>query len=80
MTATKPVLAFGESATGHTVEPDVHMERGGPDGAIAVFNLYAPDGLLTDVLADDHSVIRTNTVEQVVEAWRRPVAVKLSRG
>jgi hypothetical protein len=50
------------------------MERGGPDGAIAVFNLYAPDGLLTDVLADDHSVIRTNTVEQVVEAWRRPVA------
>lgn len=32
------------------------------------------DGLLTDVLADDHSVIRTNTVEQVVEAWRRPVA------
>ena len=58
----------------HTVEPDVHMERGGPDGAIAVFNLYAPDGLLTDVLADDHSVIRTNTVEQVTEAWRRPVA------
>ena len=56
----------------HTVEPDVHMERGGPEGAIAVFNLYAPDGLLTDVLADDHSVIRTNTAEQVVEAWRRP--------
>lgn len=55
----------------HTTEPDIHMERGGPDGAVVVFNLYAPDGLLTDALSNDLDVLRTNSVDDVVKAWRR---------
>ena len=31
-------------------EGDIHMERGGPEGATVIFNLYAPDGRLTDML------------------------------
>ena len=29
---------------------DVHMEQGGPDGALVLFELYAPDGQLTEQL------------------------------
>ena len=47
----------------HTVEPDVHMERGAPK-APSPCSICTPP-TVTDVLADDHSVIRTNTVEQV---------------
>lgn len=36
---------------------DVHMERGGPEGVLVLFNLYAPDGLLAESLASDGSVI-----------------------
>ncbi len=55
----------------HTDDDDIHMEQGGPDGAVVVFNLFAPNGLLTDALTDDLGVIRTNTVDEVVAAWSR---------
>ena len=29
---------------------DMHMEQGGPDGALVLFELYAPDGQLTEQL------------------------------
>ncbi len=47
------------------------MEQGGPDGAVVLFNLFAPDGLLTDALTSELAVIRTNTVDEVVAAWSR---------
>ncbi|MDG1367458.1 MAG: hypothetical protein P8P85_10405 [Acidimicrobiales bacterium] len=55
----------------HTDDADIHMEQGGPDGAVVLFNLFAPDGLLTDALTSELAVIRTNTVDEVVTAWSR---------
>ena len=34
----------------HMPEGDVHVERGGPEGATILFNLYSPDGRLTQML------------------------------
>jgi len=45
---------------------DVHMERGGPEGALVLFNLYAPDGLLAESLASDGTVISESTLEQIL--------------
>jgi hypothetical protein len=36
-----------------------HLEVGGPDGALVLFSLYAPDGRLTQQLAEDGEVLRT---------------------
>ncbi len=55
----------------HTADPDVHMERGGPDGAIVLFNLYAPEGDLSHVLTRDLKIIRTTTSAEVVKAWEK---------
>ncbi len=45
---------------------DVHMERGGPDGALVLFNLYSPQGLLAESLATDGSVIGQSTLDQIL--------------
>ena len=45
---------------------DVHMECGGPEGALVLFNLYAPDGLLAESLAADGKVIGTSTLDQIL--------------
>ena len=45
---------------------DVHMERGGPEGALVLFNLYSPDGLLAQSLGSDGSVIGESTLEQIL--------------
>ncbi len=45
---------------------DVHMERGGPEGALVLFNLYAPDGLLAESLASDGTVIGESTLDQIL--------------
>jgi len=45
---------------------DVHMERGGPEGALVLFNLYAPDGLLAESLASDGSIIGESTLDQIL--------------
>jgi len=36
---------------------DVHMEQGGPDGALVLFELYAPDGQLTEQLDQDGNTL-----------------------
>ncbi len=46
---------------------DVHMERGGPEGALVVFHLYAPDGLLAQSLASDGSILSDSTLEQILK-------------
>ena len=45
---------------------DVHMERGGPEGALVLFNLYAPDGLLAESLATDGTITGESTLDQIL--------------
>jgi len=51
----------------HKVPGDVHMECGGSDGALVLFNLYAPDGLLAETLAKDGTVIGQSTLDQILK-------------
>ena len=51
----------------HKAPGDVHMERGGPDGALVLFNLYAPDGMLAETLARDGTVIGQSTLDQILK-------------
>jgi len=51
----------------HKKSGDVHMEYGGPDGALVLFNLYAPDGLLAETLSRDGTVIGQSTLEQILK-------------
>ncbi len=46
---------------------DVHMERGGPKGALVLFNLYAPHGLLAETLASNGDVIGESTLDQILK-------------
>jgi hypothetical protein len=55
----------------HKSPGDVHMECGGPEGALVLFNLYAPDGLLAEALARDGSVLSTSTLEQILDRSAR---------
>ncbi len=45
---------------------DVHMERGGPDGTLVLFNLYAPDGLLAQSLTTDGTIMSESTLDQIL--------------
>ena len=47
-------------------EGDVHMERGGPEGATVLFNLYAPHGQLTKMLDEAGNTLKTLTIESVL--------------
>ena len=47
-------------------EGDVHMERGGPEGATVLFNLFAPHGQLTELLDEAGNTIKTLTIESVL--------------
>lgn len=50
----------------HKASGDVHMERGGPEGALVMFNLYAPDGVLAESLDRDGTVLATSRVEDIL--------------
>ena len=50
---------------------DVHMEQGGPEGALVLFELYAPDGQLTEQLDPDGKVLRTLTTQDLQRALAR---------
>ena len=45
---------------------DVHMEKGGPDGALVLFNLYAADGLLAETLSKDRSIIGVSKLKHIL--------------
>ena len=49
----------------HMPEGDVHVERGGPDGATVLFNLYSPDGRSTQMLDEQGNTLKTLTIETV---------------
>jgi hypothetical protein len=44
---------------------DVHMECGGPDGAIVFFSFHSPSGHLFDLLDADRNVIAKTTIEEL---------------
>ena len=45
---------------------DVHMEMGGPDGALVLFNLFTTDDQLAESLAKDGSVLSRSTLSQIL--------------
>ena len=53
----------------HMPEGDVHMERGGPEGALVLFNLHAPDGRLTEMLDEAGNALKTLTIESVLKQF-----------
>jgi len=44
---------------------DVHMERGGPDGALVFFAFHSPTGHLFDLLDSERNVIGKTTIEEL---------------
>ena len=58
------------------------MERGGPKGALVLFSLYAPDGLLAETLTKDGSVLSQSTTEPIlakITAWNSLNRICLAR-
>ena len=45
------------------------MERGSPEGATILFNLYSPDGRLTQMLDKQGNVLKTVTIENVLKQF-----------
>ena len=43
------------------------MEKAGPNGALVLFNLYAPQGVLAESLDMDGTVIRQATIDQLLK-------------
>lgn len=58
----KPAGTYSQSPSG-----DIHMERGGEEGAIVLFNLHSPTGVLFETLDADHNVLATSTIESMSE-------------
>ena len=54
----------------HKAPGDVHMECGGPDGALVLFSLYAPDGLLAESLAKDGSLMSQSKMSHILRKKR----------
>ena len=52
----------------HKQPGDVHMEQGGANGALVLFNIYAPseDGKLAESLKKDGSLISTSTIGKIL--------------
>jgi hypothetical protein len=66
----KPVGTWVHKAPG-----DVHIEVGGPEGALVLFNLYAPDGSLAEGLATDGRVLDHQTMEPILRSKARRAAI-----
>ena len=54
----------------HKEPGDVHMERGGPEGALVLFNLKAIDNSLAESLAEDGTVIAESRFDDIVNRRR----------
>ena len=46
---------------------DVHMEKGGPEGAIVLFSLYTKDGSLAESLDKQGNVISESNINQFLK-------------
>lgn len=49
----------------HKPAGDVHMEYAGDSGSLLLFNMYAPDGRLFDILDRDETIIATVSVSDI---------------
>jgi hypothetical protein len=50
----------------HKEPGDVHMERGGPEGALVLFNLQAVDNSLAESLAKDGTIIGESKFDDIL--------------
>lgn len=69
-TETKKVRTAGTYA--HSPGGDVHMERGGPDGALVFFGLHGADGRLFEHLDRDGNVVSSSTVTDLAASLLAP--------
>ena len=58
----KPAGTYAQSPGG-----EIHMERGGPNGAIVLFALHSPTGVLFESLDADHNITAISTIESMSE-------------
>ena len=49
----------------HRPETEDHMEMGGPDGALVLFHIYAPDGILSQQIDRQGDVLNTITTDDL---------------
>ena len=54
----------------HKEPGDVHMERGGPEGALVLFNLQAIDNSLAESLTQDGAVISVSRFDDMLARRR----------
>jgi len=54
-------------AYAHNPGGDVHMERGGPEGALIFFAIQSSDGHVFDLLDKDRNILVTSTVEEMAQ-------------
>ena len=54
-----------------TGDPNPHMERGGPNGAVVFFSHHSSDGRLYEIVDDERNVISTVTVDSLIALWER---------
>ena len=47
----------------HKPAGDVHMEYAGAEGSLLLFNMYAPDGRLFEILDKDENVLQLATID-----------------
>lgn len=47
----------------HRPPGEVHMEYAGPEGSLLLFNMYAPDGRLFEILDADANVLAVVTID-----------------
>ena len=58
----RPVGDFASKEPG-----DVHMERGGPEGALVFFSLFTEDGSLAETLSQDVRVLSTSSIDAILQ-------------
>ncbi len=58
----RPVGDFASKEPG-----DVHMERGGSEGALVFFSLFTEDGSLAETLSQDGRVLSTSSIDPILQ-------------
>jgi len=53
----------------HKEPGDIHMEKGGPDGALVLFTIYSPEGegSLAESLGKDGEVLSISTMKKILQ-------------
>ena len=53
----------------HKDPGDIHMEKGGPEGALVLFTIYSPEGegSLAESLSKDGEVLSTSTIKKILQ-------------